>query len=83
MKKVIGILFCILLIGLGIPKRETETVYILCDVIELDDEDIYCLMPNGDIEIFCATDLPEEMKYVALKATDLDDYSTYEIVAIR
>lgn len=72
------------------PITETQTVYIICDVIKcnynIDDygnSELYCQLPNGDIEIYTAMDVPEYIELVCLATENLDDHTSYRIVAIR
>lgn len=70
--------------------EETET-YLICDVEMYcynndfkGNTDLYCEMPNGDLEVFTIKDAPEgKCKLVTFKAENLEDYSTYEVVAVR
>jgi len=76
-------------------ERETpkETVYVIVDIIIYaynadfnGTTELYCEMPNGDIEVFAITDAPEpqpKCKIACLSTTDLEDYSTYKVVAVR
>ena len=56
-------------------------VYRICDVYGLDIElgMVTAVMPNGDLEIFYIDDIPEGADIVVFRASDLDDYNTYEI----
>jgi len=70
--------------------KTTET-YLICDVEMYcynndfkGNTDLYCEMPNGDLEIFTIKDAPErKCTLVTFKTENLDDYNTYEVVAVR
>lgn len=65
--------------------------HIICDVVSYaynndfkGNTDLYCEMPNGEIHIFTVTDAPaRKVKVAALKIGKLNDYTTYEVVAMR
>ena len=66
--------------------RET---YIICDVDETevgteDETIIAVIMQDGSIHDYIVIDAPEgNIDEVCFKANDLDDYESYEIVALR
>lgn len=66
---------------------EEDYVYIICDVAGFSYDDkgtaIECEMPNGEVHTYYAVDTPLEMELVCLRTDDQDDFSSYEIVAIR
>lgn len=69
--------------------KERET-YLICDVENCYNTDfngntyLYCEMPNGELEVFSIKDAPEgKCELVTFKTKNLDDYTTYEVVAVR
>lgn len=72
--------------------NEDGYVYVIVDIVSYvynaDNEgntDLYCVMQNGkDVEIYTITDAPEDKCTIAcLRTKNLDDYTTYEVVAVR
>lgn len=58
--------------------------YIICDVETNTDTEINAIMPNGEIHTYEAEDLPEEdISLVCFATENQDDYTSYEIVALR
>jgi hypothetical protein len=77
---------------LEIPnKTETNYTYVICDVVYYygdSTEDIYatnlvCEMPNGELHTYTIEDAPEEAELVCFRTDNQDDYTTYEVVAVR
>lgn len=72
-------------------KTPTETTYIIVDIFNYvynadleGTTELYCEMPNGDFEIYTITDAPEKKCTIACLATEnLEDYTTYKVVAVR
>lgn len=70
------------------PENESETT---CDVLKSEvnptdgHTDYYCVMPDGNVEIFYdeTGKQIENATEVTFSYTDESDYSTYEIVEIR
>ena len=66
---------------------ETNYTYIICDVEswEIKDEatEIVCIMQDGSTHKYTAYDTPDEMKIICFRTDNIDDFDTYEIVAIR
>ena len=67
----------------------TETVYVICDVDEVEvganNETIMAvIMQDGSIHDYTVTDAPEGyISEVCFKANDIDDFTSYEVVALR
>lgn len=62
--------------------------YIICDVVRTVETELgtrlTCVMQNGDLEHFYAYDTPEdEISTVCFVTYNPDDYSFYEIVALK
>ena len=68
---------------------EAKEYYVICDVDETEiganDETILAvIMQDGSIQNYEITDAPEGyISEVCFKTMDLDDYTTYEVVAVR
>ena len=68
----------------------TET-FIICDIINYcynadlnGNTDLYCEMPNGELHVFTITDAPESKCHlVTFRTTNMEDYGSYEVVAVR
>ena len=63
-----------------------DKAYIICDIVsyEYDNGIMYTEMPSGDIEIYyIPEDAPEEADEVCFFAKNQDDYTSYEVVALR
>lgn len=69
--------------------RYPRETYIICDVDETevgteDETIIAVIMQDGSIHDYIVIDAPEgNIDEVCFKANDLDDYESYEIVALR
>ena len=68
----------------------TESVYLICDVesvsYQSETADFAVVLPNKSvfhIHMPADGDYPEEVNEVIIETTDLDDYSTYNIVGMR
>ena len=68
-------------------ETETDYVYVICDVVDNYDTDItnlVCKMPNGKNHIYTIEDAPEgKIKLVCFRTENQDDYTVYEVVAVR
>lgn len=67
---------------------ENNTVYVLCDVVEnynVDDITVLvCEMPTGELHEYCILDAPEgDLEIACLKTENQDDYTMYEVIAVR
>lgn len=70
-----------------------SNTYLICDVVDseweigragTETEILSVAMPNGEIHTFRVSDAPEGViTEVALKTSNQDDYSSYEVVAVR
>lgn len=64
-------------------EREDSSCYIICDVDRVDDA-VHVVMTDGSIREFdIPDDAPTAFDEVCFYAEDIDDYATYEIVALR
>lgn len=74
-----------------ISETEVEETYLICDVdnyvYNADFEgatELGVIMPNGDYEWYSIYDAPEDKcELVVFKTNNLEDYTTYEVVALR
>lgn len=77
-----------------VVKTETEPqyVHVICDVIfsygdTVDDiyaTNLVCKMPDGTLHVYQIEDAPEgKVELVCFRTTNQDDYSVYEVVAVR
>jgi hypothetical protein len=62
--------------------------HIICDVMETEintdgETEMHVIMQDGSIQNYVVIDAPEEIYEVCFKANDLDDFTTYEVVALR
>ena len=73
-------------------ETEPHYIYVICDVVGSYGEcpeDIYatnllCEMPDGTLHVYQIEDAPEgKVELVCFKTDNQDDYTTYEIVAVR
>jgi hypothetical protein len=67
---------------------ETEEYYVICDVDETEiganDETILAvIMQDGSIQNYEITDAPEYISEVCFKTDNLDNFTSYEVVALR
>lgn len=67
-----------------------KDVYMICDVYDVtyngNNVDIDIVLPNGELltrQLSVDDDLPESFYEVVIQTSDLDDYSTYNIVGMR
>lgn len=61
-----------------------ETVYMICDVTDYTETEVFVEVANGDIvSLDMPEDAPDEMREVVICTTNLDDYETYEIKGMR
>ena len=66
-----------------------ETTYIICDVDETEvledgETSLAVIMQDGSIHDYTVTDAPEGyISEVCFKANDIDDFTSYEVVALR
>ena len=67
--------------------EEINYVYVICDVVDNYDTDVtnlVCKMPNGKHHIYEIEDAPEgKIELVCFRTTNQDDYTLYEVVAVR
>lgn len=70
--------------------NKDEYVYVICDVYDVVSNgqtvEIDIVLPNGQLltrQMKVDDDLPEDFKEVVIQTSNLDDYSTYEIVGMR
>lgn len=68
---------------LTVPDR-TEYYYVIADVAYTTETELGVLMPNGEVHDFVVDDVPEgEVREVCFRTENLDDYTEYEVVALR
>ena len=87
MKKYILSLMLVSIMLTGFRFR-TEKVYIIVDVVETTETqngtELDCEMPNGEIHTYDIEDAPEGKITIACLSTEnQDDYTVYEVVAVR
>ena len=93
MKKLLGIFAMAAALSLRTPietteiKTETDYVYVICDVLANYDTNVtnlVCKMPNGEHHIYEIEDAPEgKIELVCFRTENQDDYTVYEVVAVR
>jgi hypothetical protein len=74
-------------------QESTETIsendfYVICNVDETEinpygETVLAVVMQDGNLHYYKVTDAPESIYEVCFKTNDLDDYTTYEVVALR
>ena len=66
-------------------KETAEPCYIICDVTETDIEtgELTVLMQDGGLQVYLADDIPESCELVCFKTNNIDNFESYEIVALR
>ncbi len=62
--------------------------HVICDVVATEintngETEMHVIMQDGSIQNYVVIDAPEEIYEVCFKANNLDDFSTYEVVALR
>lgn len=69
---------------------ETNYVYVICDVVDYYGDELcdyainlVCKMPNGTLHTYVIEDPPAEAELVCFRTDNQDDYSNYEVVAVR
>lgn len=68
--------------------EHTETVYPICDVVDNYETEtgtvLVCEMPNGELHEYKIEDAPEgKVELVCFRTDNQDDYTAYEVVAVR
>lgn len=66
----------------------SDPVYVICDVIGQSETDTYTTifveMPDGSEHVYAIDDAPEgKIMEVTFCTTNQDDYTSYEVVAVR
>lgn len=66
-----------------IANENMETCYIIYDIADVNGDIISVEMMDGSIHEYYVEDIPESCELVVFKTVNQDDYTTYEIVALR
>ena len=67
---------------------EVNEAHVICDVVEYYDAEentvLVCEMPNGELHEYYIEDAPEgDIDIVCLRTENQNDYTMYEVVAVR